>query len=105
MNNPSLDPLLEAYSRKAFPSAPGNLEQNVWRKIRLRAQAAPNAVWQGFLDWILDRRFVGVSLLAAVVVGFSFNLLPVHVSARQAMGLDVFSRSGYSPLAELAQNR
>jgi hypothetical protein len=80
------------------------LEQNVWREIRLRAESVPNAVWQGFLDWILDRRMVAASLVAAVVMGIIFNLQPEHVSARQAMGLRVFSHSGYSPLVELAQN-
>jgi hypothetical protein len=104
MNKHSLDPLLEAYRLKALPSVPTNLEQNVWREIRLRAEVVPNALWQGFLDWILDRRLVTVSLLAAMIFGFGFNLWPQQVSARQAMGLQVFSHSGYSPLVEIAEN-
>ncbi|SRR5260221_9011674 len=101
MNEHSLDTLLKAYQRKALPAAPTNLEQNVWREIRQRAAEAPNAVWQGFLDWILDRRMVTASLVAAVVMGAIFNLQSEHVSTRQAMGLQVF---GHSPLVELAQN-
>jgi len=101
MNKHSLDPLLEAYRRKELPSAPTNLEQNVWREIRLQAESAPNAVWQGFLDWVLNRRMVTASLVTAMVIGAVFNLQPQQVTARQAMGLQVF---GHSLLVELAQN-
>ncbi len=101
MNKLPLDSLLETYRLKELPSAPTNLEQNVWREIRVQAAEAPHALWQGFLDWILDRRMVAASLVTAVVIGAVFNLQPQHVTARQAMGLQVF---GHSPLVELAQN-
>ena len=104
MKDHSLDPLINAYRRKALPSAPANLKQNVWREIRLRQKTGSGFAWQDMLDWILDRRVVVASLATALLIGFVFNLPSQRVSTKQAMGLGVFSHSNYSRLASLAEN-
>jgi hypothetical protein len=101
MNRHPLEPLMEIYRQKELPSAPANLERNVWRQIRSRTEVAPNLLWQAFFDWILDRRMVTASLIAAVIMGVIFNFKPEPVTARQAMGLQVF---GHSSLSELTQS-
>ena len=38
MNNRDLDELLRSYADKPVPTPPGNLEDAVWREIRLRRE-------------------------------------------------------------------
>lgn len=102
MNEHSLDPLIKAYRRCPLPTVPGHLEQNVWREIRLRSESVSDTSWQGFFDWILSRRLVGASLAAAMVMGVAFNFWPQPMTAREALGLGIFSHNHFSPLVEFA---
>ena len=49
MNNRDLDELLRSYADKPVPTLPSNLEDAVWREIRLRRETP---VHESFLDWL-----------------------------------------------------
>ena len=58
MNNPDLDDLLRSYADKPVPRLPGNLEDAVWREIRLRRETPTH---DSFLDWLAA--YVGAGIL------------------------------------------
>ena len=96
MDNRDLDELLRSYADKPVPSLPGNLEDAVWREIRLRRE---RPVRKPFLDWLAACVWRGssaaVSVLAAValgagVAGFAQNASTARPISR-ALNLQVFS--------------
>jgi hypothetical protein len=96
MDKRDLDELLRSYADKPVPRLPGNLEDAVWREIRLR-RAKP--VREPLLDWLAAFVFRGhsaaVSVLAAValgagVAGFAQNASMARPISR-ALNLQVFS--------------
>jgi hypothetical protein len=110
MNSNDLEDALQAYRRTELPPAHANLNQNVWREIRLR-QAAPSP-WMGFdrfLAWFRagGSSLTGATLALAMLTGVGLTLAagqPTHQQqVRQALGLNVFSHQAY-PLTRLAEN-
>lgn len=110
MDDSKLDELLGRYRAAAVPLPPGNLNQNVWREIRLRQKPSfSSALHFGeFLAWFRGRTTLVASALAmALLMSVSMTLLPGHLTSRQqvqqGLGLEVFSHQS-SSLARLAQN-
>jgi hypothetical protein len=96
MDNRDLDELLRSYADKPLPRLPRNLEDAVWREIRLRRE---RPVRKPFLDWLAACVWRGssaaVSMLAAVALGagvawFAQNASTVRPISR-ALNLQVFS--------------
>jgi anti-sigma-K factor RskA len=97
MNNRDLDELLRSYANKPVPTPPSNLEDAVWREIRLRRQTTP--VREPLLDWLAACVWRGHSLavsvlaaaaLGAAVAGFAQNASTARPISR-ALNLQVFS--------------
>ena len=97
MNNRDLDKLLRSYANKPVPTPPSNLEDAVWREIRLRRQTT--SVREPLLDWLAACVWQGhsaaVSVLAAAALGaavaeFSQNTSTARLISR-ALNLQVFS--------------
>jgi hypothetical protein len=70
MNNPDLDDLLRSYADKPVPRLPGNLEDAVWREIRLRRETPMH---DSFLDWLAAYVWRGNSAAAFVVAAMVFG--------------------------------
>ena len=96
MNNRDLDELLRSYANKPVPTPPSNLEDAVWREIRLRRETS---VREPLFDWLAAYVWRGhsaaVSVLAAValgagVAGFAQNASTERPISR-ALNLQVFS--------------
>jgi hypothetical protein len=96
MNNRDLDELLRSYASKPVPSLPGNLENAVWREIRLRRE---RLVREPLLDWLAACVWRGnsaaVSVLAAAALGAGFAGFAQNASTARpislALNLQVFS--------------
>jgi hypothetical protein len=96
MNNPNLDELLKSYAEKPLPPLPSNLEDAVWREIRLRRQMP---VPESFFDWlaafIWREHSAAAFVVAAMVFGAGLAWFGQNVSAAQpisrALNLQVFS--------------
>jgi len=111
MDSHNLDELLNCYRATVVPSPPTNLNQNVWREIRLR-QSTPLASalrYSEFLTWFRGSMSSLVAPALALAIFMSVGLTMVSAEAtprqrvQQALGLDVFSHQA-SPLTRLAQN-
>jgi hypothetical protein len=96
MNNPDLDDLLRGYADKLVPRPPGNLEDAVWREIRLRRETPIN---ESFLDWLAAcvwrGHFAAAFVVAAMALGagsawFAQNASTARPISR-ALNLQVFS--------------
>ena len=106
MNDGNLDELLRSYAERPIPTLPGNLEDTVWREIRLRRQ---RPVLESFLDWlaacIWRAHFAAPSLAAAVALGVGFAWLGQNVNAAgpisRALNLQVFAE--HSPTLPLTR--
>ena len=70
MNNPDLDELLRSYADKPVPRLPGNLEDSVWREIRLRRETP---VHKSFLDRLAAYVWRGHCAAAFVVAAMLFG--------------------------------
>ena len=99
-----LDKLLKEYASRPPPLPPSNLEDDVWREIRLRRE---RPVRDSFFDWLAARvwraHFASASVVAAVVLGTGFAWLDLKASVSQpishALSLNVFSE--HSPTLRL----
>jgi hypothetical protein len=96
MNSRDLDELLGSYANKPVPTPPSNLEDAVWREIRLRRETS---VREPLLDWLAAYVWRGhsaaVSVLAAVALGAGFAGFAQNASTARsisrALDLQVFS--------------
>ena len=99
-----LDKLLKEYASRPTSPPPGNLEDDVWREIRLRRE---RPVRDSFFDWLAAcvwrAHVASASVIAAVVLGAGFAWLDPNASAAQpvshALNLHVFSE--HSPTLRL----
>jgi len=96
MNKRDLDELLRSYADKSVPALPSNLEDAVWRKIRLRRETP---IHESFLDWLaafIWREHTATAfVVAAMIFGaglarFGQNTGAAHPISR-ALNLQVFS--------------
>ena len=96
MNNPDLDDLLRSYADKPVPRLPGNLEDAVWREIRLRRQIP---VHESFFNWLAAcvwrEHSAAAFVVAAMVFGAGFAWFAQNASTARpisrALNLQVFS--------------
>jgi hypothetical protein len=96
MNNPDLDELLRSYADKPVPTPPGDLEDAVWREIRLRRETP---VHESFVDrlaaFIWRGNSAAACVLAAVALGAGFAGFAQNASTTRpisrALNLQVFS--------------
>jgi hypothetical protein len=111
MDSHNLDKLLSEYKAAGIPRPPANLNQNVWREIRLRQSTPVSSAldYNDFLNWF--RRsltsLVAPALALAIFMSVGLTMLDAQVTphqrVQQALGLNVFSHQA-SPLTRLAQN-
>jgi len=96
MNNPDLDELLRCYADKPVPTPPGDLEDAVWREIRLRRETP---IRESFVDRLAACVWRGHSMaafvVAAMALGAGFSLFGQNASTARpisrALNLQVFS--------------
>ena len=96
MNNPDLDELLRSYADKPVPTPPGNLEDAVWREIRLRRETP---VHESFVDrlaaFVWRGHSVAAFVVAAMALGAGFAWFAQNASTARpisrALNLQVFS--------------
>jgi hypothetical protein len=99
-----LDKLLNEYASRPSPPLPSNLDDDVWREIRLRRE---RPVRDSFFDWLAARvwraHFASGSVVAAIALGAGFAWFDPNASAAQpvshALNLHVFSE--HSPTLRL----
>ena len=99
-----LDKLLKEYASRPTSLPPSNLEDDVWREIRLRRE---RPVRDSFFDWLAAcvwrAHVASASVIAAAVLGAGFAWLDLKASAVQpvfhALNLHVFSE--HSPTLRL----
>src|ERR1019366_8560316 len=111
MDPHNLDELLSCYSATVVPRPPTNLNQNVWREIRLRQSTPLSSAlnYNDFLTWFRGSMASLVAPALAVALFMSVGLTMLNAEAtphqrvQQALSLDVFSHQA-SPLTRLAQN-
>ena len=110
MEPKKLDDLLNQYRVTPLPGAPGNLNANVWREIRLRQRAPVSSAFdfREFLAWFRGstNTLVAPALALTLFVSVSWTALTSppasSPSVQQALGLQVFSHEA-SPLTRLTQ--
>jgi hypothetical protein len=110
MDHRELEELITRYRNSPVPEAPKNLQENVWREIRLRQSASPSAAFDfdEFLGWFCRRMtFLAVPALAlTLLISVSWTTLANQPasppSVQRALGLDVFSHQS-SALTRLIQ--
>ena len=91
-----LDNLLKEYASRPIPLPPGNLEDAVWREIRLRRETPMN---ESFLDWLAAcvwrGHFAAAFVVAAMALGAGFAWFAQNASTARpishALNLQVFS--------------
>jgi hypothetical protein len=111
MDPHNLDELLSCYRATAVPPPPTNLNQNVWREIRLQQGTPLSSAlrYSEFLTWFRGSMtsLVAPALALALFMSVGLTMLNAqatpHQRVQQALGLDVFSHQA-SPLTRLAQN-
>ena len=99
-----LDKLLKEYASRPTSLPPSNLEDAVWREIRLRRE---RPVRDSFFDWLAACvwrvHFASASVVAAVALGVGFAWFDPNASVYQpvshALNLHVFSE--HSPTLRL----
>jgi len=99
-----LDKLLKEYASRPAQLPPSNLEDAVWREIRLRRETP---VHESFFDWLAAcvwrAHFASASVIAAIALGAGFAWFDPNASAAQpvshALNLQVFSE--HSPTLRL----
>lgn len=112
MDNHRLEELLGRYKGAVVPRPPANLNQNVWREIRLRQSTPLSSAlrYNEFLVWFRGSMatLVAPTLALALLLGIGLTMLTSQSTSQQrvqkALGLGVFSHQS-SPLTRLAQNR
>jgi hypothetical protein len=111
MDSKNLDKLLSGYKAARMPRPPTNLNQNVWREIRLRQSTPVSSALRSseFLTWFRGSltSLVAPALAVALFMSVGLTVLDAQVTphqhTQQALGLQVFSHQA-SPLTRLAQN-
>ena len=106
-----LDKLLKEYASHPTPPPPSNLEDGVWREIRIRRnRPVPESLSGWLAAWVWRAQVASASVIVAVVLGGGFAWLDPNASAAQpiseALNLHVFSE--HSPtlrLTSLYQDR
>ena len=91
-----LDKLLKEYASSPTPLPPSNLEDDIWREIRLRREGP---LRDSFFDWLAARLWnphvAFASVVAAIALGAGVSWLNPRASAPQrislALNLRVFS--------------
>jgi hypothetical protein len=99
-----LDKLLKEYASRPIPPPSGDLEEDVWREIRLRRNTP---VSEPFFDWLAAcvwrARVASASAIVAVALGAGLAWLDPNASAAQPvshpLNLNVFSE--HSPTLRL----
>ena len=90
-----LDKLLKEYASRATPSPPGNLEEAVWREIRLRHERPPpRSLFDRLAACLWHKHFAYASAVAAVALGAGLAWFDLNASAQStshALNLQVFS--------------
>jgi hypothetical protein len=99
-----LDKLLKQYASRPTPPPPGNLEDDVWREIRLRRNTpVPESLFDRLAACVWRAHVAAASVIAAVVLGVGFAWLDLKANAAQpishALNLYVFSE--HSPTLRL----
>jgi hypothetical protein len=105
-----LDKLLKAYASRATPSPPRNLEERVWRDIRLRHEVASHiSLLDRLAACLWHKHFAYTSAVAAVALGVGLAWFGLDANAQatsHALNLQVFSeRSPTLRLTSLYQQR
>jgi hypothetical protein len=105
-----LDKLLKEYASRATPLPPGNLEEAVWREIRLRREASLNtSLFDRLAARLWHKHFACASAIAALALGAGLAWSDLNASAQsssRALNLQVFSeRSPTMRLTTLYRNR
>jgi hypothetical protein len=90
-----LDKLLKQYASRPTPPPPGNLEDDVWREIRLRRNTpVPESLFDWLAASVWRAHVASASVIAAIVLGVGFAWLDLKASAAQpisnALNLHVF---------------
>jgi hypothetical protein len=99
-----LDKLLNEYASRPTSLPPSNLEDDVWREIRLRRNTpVPESLFDWLAGCVWRAHVASASVIAAVVLGAGFAWLDLNASAAQpishALNLHVFSE--HSPTLRL----
>ncbi|MHA3772432.1 hypothetical protein ACXR0O_12935 [Verrucomicrobiota bacterium sgz303538] len=111
MDDSLLDSLLNRLRNRRGAALPGAFEQNVWREIRLRKSAPPEAecsFWSRALDLILRPQTVAVSLAVALALGVGLGSRGTEahtVQPHAALDLQVFSSASPSLPSTLLSSR
>jgi hypothetical protein len=111
MNLDNLDDLLSRYKATGSPCPPANLNQNVWREIRLRQSTPLSSAlrFSEFLAWFrgsagsLIAPTIALTLFLSVGITLVSAQASPHQRVQQALGLKVFSNQA-SPLTRFADN-
>jgi hypothetical protein len=104
-----LDKLLKQYASRATPSPPHNLEDSVWREIRLRRETPLHiSLFDRLAAGLWHKHFAYASAVAAVALGGGLAWFDMNASAQStsdALSLQVFSeRSPTLRLTSLYQH-
>lgn len=99
-----LDKLLREYASHPTPPPPSNLEDGVWREIRIRRNASvPESPFDWLAACVWRAHVASASIFAAVALGAGLAWLDPNASAAQpvshALNLHVFSE--HSPTLPL----
>ena len=90
-----LDKLIKNYASRATPSPPGNLEEDVWREIRLRREASSRmSLLDRLAACLWQKHLAYASGVAAVALGVGLAWLSLDARAQatsDALNLQVFS--------------
>jgi hypothetical protein len=99
-----LDKLLKEYASRPTPPPPSNLEDGVWREIRLRRERpVADSFFDGLAAHVWRTRVVSACVLAAVALGAGFAWLDLNTRTGRPishpLNLQVFSE--HSPTLRL----
>ncbi|HEY5704822.1 MAG TPA: hypothetical protein VIS96_04540 [Terrimicrobiaceae bacterium] len=99
-----LDELLKEYASRPIPLPPHNLEDDVWREIRLRRERpVPDSFFDSLAACVWRVHFASASVVAAVALGAGIAWVDPNANAVQpvsrALNLHVFSE--HSPTLRL----
>jgi anti-sigma-K factor RskA len=93
MDKRDLDELLRSYADEPLPGLPGNLEDAVWREIRLRREKRSSLDWLAACLW--REHSAAAFVVAAMVFGAGCACLAQNASTAlpisRALNLQVFS--------------
>lgn len=98
MSEKNWEEVLGEITGRKLPDCPGNLEANVWRKIRMRQSAEKADFWEVVAGMLVGRLAIPVFALA-VALSFTFSALAMSardnreaVFAKKALGFDALNQ-------------